>query len=68
MASTVFGSLGMSTMQFVIANGTKKVHGGHLDRARFLASHLEAIRDFFASNIIQLTLTPRIVIPNFRVM
>ena len=45
---TVFGSLGMSDMLFVIADGTKKVHSGDLDRATFLASHLETIRALFA--------------------
>jgi FMN-dependent NADH-azoreductase len=45
---TVFGSLGMTDMQFVIADGTKKVHSGELDRATFLVSHLEAIRALFA--------------------
>jgi FMN-dependent NADH-azoreductase len=45
---TVFGSLGLGDMQFVIADGTKKVHSGDLDRATFLASHFQAIRDLFA--------------------
>ena len=45
---TVFGSLGMSDMQFVIADGTKKLHSGDLDRATFMVSHLEAIRALFA--------------------
>ena len=44
---TVFGSLGMSDTQFVIAEGTKKVHCGNLDRATFLVPHLEAIRALF---------------------
>jgi FMN-dependent NADH-azoreductase len=45
---TVFGLLGVSNMQFVIADGTKKVHSGDLERATFLVSHLEAIRTLFA--------------------
>jgi FMN-dependent NADH-azoreductase len=45
---TVFGSLGVSDMRFVIADGTKKVHSGDLDRTTFLLSHLEAIRALFA--------------------
>jgi FMN-dependent NADH-azoreductase len=44
---TVFGSLGMNDMQFVIADGTKRVHSGELDRAIFLVPHLEAIRALF---------------------
>jgi hypothetical protein len=38
----------MSDMQFVIADGTKKVHSRDLDRATFLVPHLEAIRALFA--------------------
>jgi FMN-dependent NADH-azoreductase len=34
---TVFGSLGVSDMQFVIADGTKKVHSGDLDLVLGLA-------------------------------
>jgi FMN-dependent NADH-azoreductase len=45
---TVFHSLGMSDMQFVFADGTKKVHSREIDRASFLATHLEAIRALFA--------------------
>jgi FMN-dependent NADH-azoreductase len=45
---TVFGSLGLSDMRFVIADGTRKVHSGDLDRATFLVSHLEAICALFA--------------------
>jgi FMN-dependent NADH-azoreductase len=45
---TVFGSLGMNDMQFVIADRTKKVHSGDIDQATFLAAHLEAIRGLFA--------------------
>jgi FMN-dependent NADH-azoreductase len=45
---TVFGSLGMSDMQFVIADGTKKVHSRDLDRATFLVPHPETIRALFA--------------------
>jgi FMN-dependent NADH-azoreductase len=44
---TVFGSLGMDDMRFVIADGTKKVHHGDSDRATFLRSHLEVIRALF---------------------
>jgi FMN-dependent NADH-azoreductase len=45
---TVFGALGMSDMQFVVADGTKRVHSGDIDRATFLVSHLEAIHALFA--------------------
>ncbi|MFN7995996.1 MAG: NAD(P)H-dependent oxidoreductase [Bryobacteraceae bacterium] len=45
---TVFGSLGMSDMQFVIADGTKKVHSGEVAPATFLVSPREAIRALFA--------------------
>jgi FMN-dependent NADH-azoreductase len=44
---TVFGSLGITDMQFVIADGTKRVHRGDSDRATFLVSHLKAIRALF---------------------
>ena len=50
---TVFGSLGMSDMHFVIAEGTKKVHSRDLDRATFLVPHLEAIRALSPTNSIQ---------------
>jgi hypothetical protein len=39
----------MSDMQFVIADGTKKVHQGDSDRATYLASHLELIRALFTN-------------------
>jgi FMN-dependent NADH-azoreductase len=44
---TVFGSLGASDMQHVLADCTRKVHSGDLDRASFLAPHREAIRALF---------------------
>jgi FMN-dependent NADH-azoreductase len=44
---TVFGSLGMNDMQFVMADGTKKVHSGDLDRATFLIPQLAAICALF---------------------
>ncbi len=46
---TLFGSLGMSDLQFVIADGSKKLHSGELDRATFMVPHLETIRALFAS-------------------
>jgi FMN-dependent NADH-azoreductase len=44
---TLFASLGMSDMRFVIADATRKVHPGDLDRATFLIPHLEVIRALF---------------------
>src|SRR5581483_9447648 len=46
---TLFGSLGMSDLQFVIADGSKKLHSGELDRATFMVPHLETIRALFAN-------------------
>jgi FMN-dependent NADH-azoreductase len=45
---TVFAGLGASDVHFVMAEGTKRVHCGEIDRASFLASHLEAIGALFS--------------------
>jgi FMN-dependent NADH-azoreductase len=45
---TVFGCLGMADVDFVFAEGTKKVHSGDVDREAFLVPHLQAIRALFA--------------------
>jgi FMN-dependent NADH-azoreductase len=45
---TLFGSLGMKDMQFIIADGTKQTGDGTKDRAAFLAPHLETIRALFS--------------------
>jgi len=44
---TLFGCLGLTDMHFVFADGTKRVHGGEVDRTTFLVPHLEAIRALF---------------------
>ena len=45
---TLFGSLGIKDMQFVLADGTRETNKGKIDRATFLAPHLQAIRALFA--------------------
>jgi len=44
---TLFGSLGIKDMQFVLADGTRETNKGNIDRAAFLAPHLEAIHALF---------------------
>jgi FMN-dependent NADH-azoreductase len=44
---SVFGALGASDMRFVFADNTRSLQSGALDRAAFLAPHLEAIRGLF---------------------
>ncbi len=51
---TVFGSVGLSDMQFVIADGTKKVHSGVLDRQRSWSRILKQFVLFSPTNSIQL--------------
>lgn len=46
---TAFAGLGMRDMQFVLADGTKQVHSGTLDRESFLVPHREAIRNVLAT-------------------
>ncbi len=45
---TLFGFLGVEDMRFVIADGTRAANNGKIDRATFLAPHMEAIQAFFA--------------------
>jgi len=45
---TFFGNLGITEMQFVFADGTAAVRYGRIDRATFLAPHVEAIEALFA--------------------
>lgn len=47
---TLFGFLGLEEMQFVLADGTREVHQGKVDRGTFLAAHLEAVHAFFAQD------------------
>jgi FMN-dependent NADH-azoreductase len=44
---TLFGSLGIKDMQFVLADGTKDTNKGKIDRATFIAPHIEAIHALF---------------------
>ncbi|MGH9736769.1 MAG: FMN-dependent NADH-azoreductase [Candidatus Acidiferrales bacterium] len=46
---TIFGFLGVDDMQFVVADGARDVYRGKIDRAEFLASHREAVRDLFSA-------------------
>ena len=46
--STLFGSLGIKDMQFVLADGTRETNKGKIDRIAFLAPHVEAIHALFA--------------------
>lgn len=53
--STVFGALGAGEMRFIMADGTKEVNNtGRIDRATFLAPHLETIRALFRQERTQL--------------
>ena len=45
---TLFGSLGIQDMQFVLADGTRETNKGKIDRALFLPPHVEAIHALFA--------------------
>jgi FMN-dependent NADH-azoreductase len=47
---SLFGSLGMKEMQFVIADGTKDIYAGKTDREAFIAPHLQAVRALFAQD------------------
>jgi FMN-dependent NADH-azoreductase len=44
---TLFGFLGLKDMQLVIADGTRELHNGKLDREAFLAPHIEAVCSLF---------------------
>ena len=48
---TFFGSLGVSQMQFVFADGTSAVKYGMLDQAEYLAPHLNTVRSLFADAV-----------------
>ena len=45
---TFFGYPGIKDMRFIVADGTRPVKNGTIDRALFLAPHLEANRALFA--------------------
>ena len=45
---TFFGNLGVMDMRFVLADGTAEVRYGKVDRAAFLAPHIEAMQSLFA--------------------
>ena len=45
---TLFGSLGIKDMQFIVADGTRELNKGKIDRSTFLAPHFEAIHALFA--------------------
>ena len=47
---TFFGSLGVSQMHFVFADGTAAVKYGTLDPAEYLAPHFAAVRSLFAES------------------
>lgn len=44
---TFFGNLGVRNMQFVLVDGTADVRYGKIDRAAFLAPHMEAMPSLF---------------------
>lgn len=44
---TVFGFLGVDEMQFVVADGSRDMHFGKIDRAEFLTPHMEAVKALF---------------------
>lgn len=48
---SMFGYLGVQKMQFILADGTAKVKAGECDRERFLAPHIEAIRELFSETL-----------------
>jgi FMN-dependent NADH-azoreductase len=45
---SLFGALGVREMQFVIADGTKAIYTGQIDRGKFLAPHFQAVHALFA--------------------
>jgi FMN-dependent NADH-azoreductase len=45
---TLFGALGVEDMQFILADGTREIHMGRIDRATFLAPHIKAVQKLFA--------------------
>ena len=47
----LFSYLGVRKMQFILADGAAQVRFGRIDRAAFLAPHIEAIHALFAQTI-----------------
>ncbi len=45
---TFFGSLGVPDLRLIFADGTAAVKNGKIDRAAFLAPHIEAMQSLFA--------------------
>ena len=45
---TIFDSLGVKDRQFIIADGTKEVHNGKIDRETFLTQNVKEIDSLFA--------------------
>ncbi len=45
---TFFGSLGVPDLRLIFADGTSAVKNGQIDRAAFLAPHLETMQSLFA--------------------
>ncbi len=52
---TLFGSLGIKDMQFVLADNTRETNKGKIDRAAFLAPHIEAIHALFEKELAEQT-------------
>jgi FMN-dependent NADH-azoreductase len=48
---TLFGGLGVTEMRFIVADGTLETKCGKVDRAAFLAPHIEAIQALFAEAV-----------------
>ena len=48
---TLFGGLGVGEMHFVFVDATARVFKGAIDRAAFLAPHIEAIRELVAESV-----------------
>lgn len=47
---TLFGSLGIAAMQFILVDGTWEANSGKIDRETFLMPHIEAIQALFAED------------------
>jgi FMN-dependent NADH-azoreductase len=48
---TIFGDLGITNMQFVLADGAAEVRFGRIGLAAFLAPHLDAMQSLFAPSV-----------------
>jgi FMN-dependent NADH-azoreductase len=48
---TLFGGLGVTNMHCMFADGTRETKSGKVDRAAFLAPHIEAIQALFADAV-----------------